>query len=173
MSAIKLPYLQAYPAALQQQVAALLEKPQGVEQWLLKRYPQAHALRSDKALYAYTDALKSENLRKAGSLHSVAYDSKIHVVRNALGTHTRKAVVQGSRLNTRHEIRIASMFKFVPEAFLKMIVTHELAHLRELDHDKAFYALCCHMEPDYHQLEFEVRVYLSHLDAGGRRLWSD
>lgn len=166
-----LPYLQAYPAALQQQVAALMQKPQGVEQWLLSRYPQAHALRADKALYAYVDALKAEHLRKAGHLHRISYDNKIHVVRNALGTHTRKTVVQGSRLNMRHEIRIAAMFKFVPEPFLKMIVTHELAHLREQDHDKAFYALCCHMEPDYHQLEFEVRVYLSHLDGGGAKLW--
>ena len=39
-------------------------------------------------------------------------------------------------------------------------------------HDKAFYKLCTHMEPDYHQLEFEVRVYLTHLEASGQRLWA-
>jgi hypothetical protein len=27
------------------------------------------------------------------------------------------------------------------------------------------------MEPDYHQLEFEVRVYLTHLEHTGQRLW--
>lgn len=170
--ASSLPYLQAYPAALQQQVAQLLAVPQGIEQWLLRRHPQAHALRSDKALYAYVDVLKTSRLRKAGVLHSVAYDNKLHVMRNALGLHTRKAVVQGGRLNARHEIRIASLFKQMPEPFLKMIVAHELAHLRESDHDKNFYALCCHLEPEYHQLEFEVRVYLTHLDAGGPRLWA-
>jgi len=31
--------------------------------------------------------------------------------------------------------------------------------------------LCTHMEPRYHQLEFEVRVYLTHLDTSGGRLW--
>jgi predicted metal-dependent hydrolase len=41
---------------------------------------------------------------------------------------------------------------------------HELAHLKEREHDKAFYALCCHMEPGYHQLEFDLRLYLTHLD---------
>jgi hypothetical protein len=27
------------------------------------------------------------------------------------------------------------------------------------------------MEPDYHQIEFEVRMYLTHLDVSGTRLW--
>jgi predicted metal-dependent hydrolase len=53
-----------------------------------------------------------------------------------------------------------------------MIVVHELAHLRERDHDKAFYQLCTYMEPNYHQLEFEVRVYLTHLEHSGERLWA-
>lgn len=166
-----LPYLQAYSPQLRAQVLALLHKPDGVRNWLLERYPQAHQLRSDKALYAYVGEFKAAHLRKAGTLHSVSYDSKIHVVRNALGLHTRKAVVQGGRLNARHEIRIASMFKHAPEAFLRMIVVHELAHLRIADHDKTFYDLCCHMTPDYHQLELDVRVYLSYLDGGGARLW--
>jgi hypothetical protein len=53
-----------------------------------------------------------------------------------------------------------------------MIVVHELAHMKEREHDKAFYQLCMHMEPDYHQHEFDLRLYLTHLDGGGDRLWS-
>jgi predicted metal-dependent hydrolase len=79
--------------------------------------------------------------------------------------------VQGGKLKSKREIRVASLFKDTPEAFLKMIVVHELAHLRERDHDKAFYQLCTHMEPGYHQLEFEVRLYLTHLECSGQRLW--
>lgn len=44
-----------------------------------------------------------------------------------------------------------------------MIVAHELAHLKEADHNKAFYQLCNHMRPDYHQLEFDLRLYLTQL----------
>jgi len=33
------------------------------------------------------------------------------------------------------------------------------------------HALGTHMEPRYHQLEFEVRVSLTHLDTPGARLW--
>lgn len=172
MAEVNLPYLQTYPAHLKAQVAGLLAQSDGVARWLVQRHgTQTHQLRSDKALHAYVDGLKVRHMRNAGMLHSVGYDNKIHVVRNALGLHTRKALVQGGRLKARHEIRIAAMFRHVPEAFLKMIVVHELAHLREADHDKDFYALCTYMEPSYHQLEFEVRVYLSHLDAGGEKLW--
>jgi len=48
-----------------------------------------------------------------------------------------------------------------------MIVVHELAHLRERDHSKAFYQLCQHMEPAYHQLEFDLRVYLTYRELPG------
>ena len=48
-----------------------------------------------------------------------------------------------------------------------MIVVHELAHLKEKEHNKAFYQLCRHMQPNYHQLEFDVRVYLTHLEDVG------
>ena len=45
-----------------------------------------------------------------------------------------------------------------------MIVVHELAHLKESDHNKAFYRLCVAMLPAYHQLEFDLRVYLTWCD---------
>ncbi len=70
-------------------------------------------------------------------------------------------------IKSKAEIRVATVFKNAPEAFLKMIVVHELAHLKEKDHNKAFYNLCCHMEPQYHQLEFDTRLYLTHLDLFG------
>jgi predicted metal-dependent hydrolase len=75
--------------------------------------------------------------------------------------------VQGAKLKAKNEIRIASVFKHAPLEFLRMIVAHELAHLKERDHNKAFYNLCEYMEPAYHQLEFDMRLYLTHLDLGG------
>ena len=75
-------------------------------------------------------------------------------------------------IKAKREIRVASLFKEAPDAFLRMIVVHELAHLKEREHDKAFYQLCLHMEPDYHQLEFDLRTYLSHLEATGQPLWA-
>ena len=48
-----------------------------------------------------------------------------------------------------------------PEALLKMIGVHELAHLKEKERNKAFYQLCEHLLRDYHQLEIEIRLYLT------------
>ena len=98
----------------------------------------------------------------------MVYDNTLQVVKHALGTHTTVSRVQGSRLKASREIRIASVFRDAPAEFLKMIVVHELAHMKEAEHDKAFYRLCTHMAPDYHQLEFDLRLYLTHLEAGPR-----
>lgn len=167
---LRLPYLSAYSPSMQAKVRDWLQAGKAGD-WLLNKYPQAHMVRTDKSLYDYVEGLKLEYMRNAGLLHKVAFDSKIHVVRNALGLHTRRAIAHGGRLNARHEIHVASMFKSTPEAFLRMICVHELAHLREMDHDKPFYQLCTHMEPTYHQLEFDVRLYLTYLDTGGTPLW--
>jgi predicted metal-dependent hydrolase len=165
-----LPYLRGYPQETCTQIARMLQE-QRLGDWLTRKYPQAHGMRTDGALFDYVQDLRQEYLRGAATLSKVQYDSKLHVVRNALGTHTTIARVQGSKLKTKREIRVASVFKDTPVEFLRMIVVHELAHLRERDHDKSFYQLCTHMEPEYHQLEFEVRLYLTHLDEQGARLW--
>jgi len=163
-------YLQGYPAETLAQVEQLLQQDR-VADWLLKKYPKGHAVRTDRALFDYVQALKTEHLRGAEPLAKVAFDAKLHLVQHALGTHTNIARVQGNKLKAKREIRVASLFKNTPEDFLRMIAVHELAHLKESAHDKAFYQLCNYMEPRYHQLEFEVRVYLTHLEAAGARLW--
>ena len=164
-------YLAGYPVALVQQVQHLIEQGQLAGR-LLQRYPLAHAVRTDKALYDYVHELKGEYLRNTGQLSKVVFDSKLHVIRNALGMHTTISRVQGAKLKSKREIRVATVFKEMPPEFLRMIVVHELAHLKEREHDKAFYQLCQHMEPDYHQLEFDLRTYLSYLEATGQVLWA-
>ena len=166
-------YLAGYPAPLLDQVRQLIAEDK-LAALLGKRYPDGvHNVQTDRALYDYVNELKSTHMRSAPPLAKVAYDNKLHVVRNALGTHTTVARVQGSKLKAKREIRVASLFREVPLEWLRMIVVHELAHMKERDHDKSFYALCEHMEPGYHRLEFDVRLYLTHLDAGGERLWAN
>jgi predicted metal-dependent hydrolase len=168
---MNLPYLRGYPEDTVQQIAAL-QQARKLGPWLLKKYPEAHGMRDDRALFAYVQGLKQDYLRGAAPLSKVLYDTKLQLAQNALGTHTAISRVQGSQLKAKREIRIAALFKDTPLEFLRMITVHELAHLRERAHDKNFYKLCCYMEPDYHQLEFELRVYLTYLESDAQRLWS-
>ncbi len=163
-------YLSGYPDSLKAQVRQLMAQDR-LGGMLLGKYPRAHDVRTDKALYDYVMDLKNTFLRNAEPLSKVAFDSKLHVIAHALGTHTAVSRVQGGKLKAKREIRVATLFKDVPAEFLKMIAVHELAHIKEKAHDKAFYQLCTHMEPQYHQYEFDLRVYLTHMDAAGKLAW--
>ncbi len=162
--------LAGYPAPLVAAVTRLLAQGR-LGAALREKYPQAHAVRSDRALYDYVDEMKREYLRNAGVLSRVAFDSRMQVVEQALGMHRRIARVQGTKLKSKREIRVASLFKATPPEFLRMIVVHELAHLRFAAHDKDFYQLCRHIEPAYHEIEFDLRAYLVHLELRQAPLW--
>ena len=161
-----LKYLTGYPAETLSQVAEVIASER-LGEILLKKYPNPHDVRTDKQLYQYSVDLKNAYMSKAQPLNRVVYDSKIKVIQHALGQHHYISRVQGGKLKAVNEIKIASVFRVAPEAFLKMIVVHELAHFKEKEHNKAFYQLCRHMEPNYHQYEFDVRLYLTHLDMYG------
>ncbi|MCL2916826.1 M48 metallopeptidase family protein [Shewanella litorisediminis] len=158
-------YLAHYPEQVRAKVDALLEAGT-LGDVLARRYQAQHDIRSDKALFDYTMALKNRFLKRSDPLSKVCFDDKISLRQQALGLHTAISRVQGNKLKAKREIRIASMLKQVPEPLLRMVVVHELAHLKERDHNKAFYQLCCHMEGDYHQLEFDLRLLLTAIDAG-------
>ncbi len=163
-------YLAGYPEALVQEVRELIEQGRLAER-LLRKYPAAHVVRTDRALYGFVTQIKQDFLRNAAPLSKVAYDGSLQIMKQALGMHTGISRVQGMKLKASREIRVAAVFKDMPPEFLRMIAVHELAHIREQEHNKAFYQLCLHMEPEYHQLEFELRVYLTYLDANGTPLW--
>ncbi len=163
-------YLAGYPLELREKISLMIEEDQ-LADWLLRKYPHRHAVRSDKALYDYVMELKNSYLRNAGQINRVAFDNTLHLTRYALGMHTSKSQVHGAKLKAKREIHVATIFKDMPPEFLRMIVVHELAHSKESEHNKAFYKLCCNMEPDYHQLEFDLRTYLTYLESDGEPLW--
>ena len=164
MTAFK--YLQGYPPHLQQQVMQMVAEDR-LGDYLARRSPNRHQVQSDKALYGYTVELKQEFLRSAPAIDKVLYDNRLDLTHRALGLHTAVSRVQGGKLKAKKEIRVAALFKEAAPEFLNMIVVHELAHLKEVEHNKAFYKLCQYMLPDYHQLEFDLRLYLTWRDLQG------
>ena len=160
-----LKYLAGYPESLQAQVRGLIESGR-LGPMLATKYTDSHAVRNDRQLYDYVQETKARHLRKSVPLGKVVYDGKLQVVKHALGTHTAISRSHGGQLKASREIRIASIFREAPAPFLQMIVVHELAHLRQAEHDKAFYQLCTNMAPDYHQLELDMRLWLTHRELG-------
>lgn len=159
-------YLSAYPEPLKAQVRELVEEER-LGSTLLARYPEPHEYNSDKLLRGYTHQIKAEHLKTTERLSKVCFDDKLHLVHHALGTQTFVSLAHGGRLKARRELRVSSLFKRCPEPLLRMIVVHELAHLRERSHNQAFYRLCVHMEPSYHRLELDARLYLIHKELFG------
>lgn len=161
-----LKYISAYSEQIQAQVQQMIAQ-KTLANYLLKKYPTTHDITSDKTLRSYVMSLKNQYLKKSAPLSQIKYDDKIHIINNALGLHTYVSRVQGNKLKSKHEIRIGSIFKKSPEPFLAMIVVHELAHLKEKSHNKPFYKLCQSMLPDYHQLELDLRIYLTQIELIG------
>jgi predicted metal-dependent hydrolase len=161
-----LKYLSSYQPALQAQIQTLLDEGRLTE-YLLTKYPTVGEINTDKQLRDYVLSIKNTFLKKSAPLSKIAFDPKIHVVNHALGLHTYVSRIQGGKLKAKNELRVSTLFKNVPDPFLRMIVVHELAHLKEKDHNKSFYQLCTHMLPEYHQLEFDMRVYLTHVESVG------
>lgn len=159
-------YLSGYPAHISDQVQRLLDQGK-LASLILKKYPAAHDIKTDKALYGYVMDLKNQYLRQSPPISKIVYDDKLDVLHQALGLHRFVSRVQGGKLKAKNEIRIGTVFKTAPLEFLRMIAVHELAHLREKQHNKAFYQLCQHMEADYHQLELDTRLYLTCLELVG------
>ena len=133
-----LKYLNGYDPKLHAQIQTLIEQDK-LGEYLLSRYKKTHSYTSDKSLYAYVMDLKNTHMKSSSPIAKVMYDTKIRDVRAALGTHTFVSRVQGAKLKAKNEIRISHIFKNVPESFLRMIVTHELSHLKLKEHNKAFY----------------------------------
>lgn len=158
-------YLTHYPPSVISQVESLIKNNQ-LKSYLTERYPTPHNIANDNGLRVYVMSIKNQHMKKSQPLSKIIYDTKLHVVHNALGLHSYVGRNQGGKLKTKNELRVSAVFKKTPEEFLNMIVVHELAHLKEKEHDKAFYRLCNHMLPDYYQLEFDMRLYLIQLELG-------
>ena len=160
-------YVAGYPETTIVQVRDLIEREQ-LGQHLLNRYPEPHQVNSNKLLRRYTQEIKSTYLRSSERLSKVCFDDRLHLIHHALGTQTFLSLPHGGRLKARRELRVSSLFKRGPEPLLRMIVVHELAHLRERGHNEAFYRLCLHMEARYHQLELDARLYLIQRELFGQ-----
>ncbi len=155
-----LPYLSGYSDELRQQALELLQADKLLKR-IEERYPDRHRIQSNRDLGRYVQELKARHLRSSAPLGQVRFDDRLHHAHQALGLHTTRTVSHGKRLRKSRSLSVASLFKHCAPEFLRMIVVHELAHMKHHEHDRDFYRLCTHMEPEYHRYELDLRLLLT------------
>ncbi|WP_198414654.1 M48 family metallopeptidase [Chromobacterium phragmitis] len=126
-----LKYLPQYPPALVLQAQTLFDSGE-LGPLLRDKYPDRHDVQTDKALYQFVSELKQRYLKHAPLPAKVLYDNQQHPLKGTLGTNTAISRVQGGRLKSKNEIRIASLFRELPLPFLQMIAVHELVRTSNL-----------------------------------------
>ncbi len=99
-------------------------------------------------------------MKKAPPVHKVVFDDSNESVYNALGLNDNDLILFDNGHKIKNVMRIASLYKDAPADLFYMVVVHELAHLKEREHGKNFFRLCRHMDDDYSQHEFDLRLYL-------------
>jgi hypothetical protein len=77
-------YLTGYPEEVRAQVRQLVQQGR-LGDILLKKYPAAHDIRTDKALYDYIFNLKNRFLRNAAPINKAAFDNRVQVIQHVLG----------------------------------------------------------------------------------------
>jgi predicted metal-dependent hydrolase len=161
-----LPLLRGYPDDTLEGVRALLAEGR-LGAYVAAKYPDRHPHTTNKLLRAYVDGLRKRHMKTTPAIAKVVYDDRLVAAEDALGLHVFESRAHGARLRARSELRVAGLFRDAAPEFLRMIVVHELAHLREFDHNKAFYRLCTAIEPEYHQYEFDLRLWLTARELEG------
>ncbi|MGB0733309.1 MAG: YgjP-like metallopeptidase domain-containing protein [Pontibacterium sp.] len=156
-------YIAHYPTQVKAQVTELLTTER-LGDWLKQRHGTPHNFRANHQLFELGQTLKNQFLRKAPPLHHIAYSDKVLRSHDALGVNVKKTRSHGKKQPIRREILVDTLFKGLSEPLLRMILAHEIAHIKEQEHNKSFYSLCCHIEPQYHQLELELRLILVYRD---------
>ncbi len=157
--AIGLAFLESCSDKVQNKIRSIIEDD-GLEVYLKDLYPETHSISTDKALFVYAQDIRKKYMRKAKPAHKVIFDETDDNVYNALGDKNNDLILADNGHKIKNVIRIASLFKSAPAELFYMVVVHELAHLKERDHSKNFYRLCLHMDDDYDQHEFDLKLFL-------------
>ncbi len=80
-------YFNGYPSTIVEQALQLISSNR-LQRYLLKKYPEAHDITTDKLLYQYATELKKRYLKNAPPFGRAAFKKQGDMITNALGTHT-------------------------------------------------------------------------------------
>jgi len=150
----KVNWLNGYPYEIVSRAKQLVANNE-LGPYLIKKYPVAHDIRTDRELYNYAVRLQKEFMHSSPPILSVAYRPMV----DPDGWAIYYPLIR--------DIKVSPVFRRAPIEFLRLLLLHELGHIEEEGHDEAFYRLHASMVPDYVQLHLDINLYMLHLDTGG------
>ncbi|MDA3852405.1 MAG: DUF45 domain-containing protein [Spirochaetaceae bacterium] len=156
---LNLSFLESCSEKVQNKIGRIIEEGE-LEAYLKDLYPENNNISTDKALFTYAQVIRKKYMKKAPPAHKVVFDESDDHVYNALGDNINDLILSDNGHKIKNVIRISSVYKSAPAELFHMVLVHELAHLKERDHSKSFYRLCQHMDDDYDQHEFDLRLFL-------------
>lgn len=139
--------------------------------YLKNKYKNVNNCKKDKELYNLAKEIKDKYMKKQKLPEKIFYDNKIELSNQALGLHSYIPVKHGKKYKMKNEIKISSRFKNLPYEFMENVLIHELCHLKEKNHNKAFYNLCRNIDDRYFEKDLDIRIYLTYVDIYKDNLW--
>lgn len=163
-------FLKGYDSNLLTQVNKLIEENK-LGDYLKSKYNMEKNLNNDKDLYNLGISIKNQYMKNVKTPDKIYFDNKIEFSNQALGLNSFIPKIQGKKIKIINDIKISSRFKKLPYEFTYNVLVHEIAHLKEKNHSKSFYMLCQNISPDYFQIDFDLRLYLTYNDIFKQILW--
>lgn len=85
--------------------------------------------------------------------------SFIYVQKTPLAVRFRKMRTRWGTCNSAGVITLSKNLKHLPEELVEYVVHHEMCHLAEMSHGKAFWLLVASRYPDYRNRERELKMH--------------
>jgi hypothetical protein len=114
-----------------------------------------------------TDEQISELKHKAKSIipPKVEYFSNIMGV-NPTGVKITSATTRWGSCNAMNGLCFSYRIMLLPDDLIDYIIVHELAHVKEKNHSKAFYAVVASYIPDYKDRQKRLRRWSVYVENG-------
>jgi predicted metal-dependent hydrolase len=77
----------------------------------------------------------------------------------------RKMRTKWASCNSKGNISINTLMKDMPQELIDYVVYHEVAHLKQMRHNKKFWGIIARRFPHYQELEKELSIYWFCLNA--------
>jgi predicted metal-dependent hydrolase len=132
------------------------------KRWIKKKYDFIQECRKEGATKGLMERTDQDF---KGIIHACAWKASRELKVNVKKIGFRKMKTKWASCNSKGNININILMKNMPEELIDYVVSHEVAHLRQMRHDAKFWGILAKKFPHYKELERELSIYWFCLNA--------